>query len=324
MTEQRASDARSIKLRQTETLTVAICTYNRADNLPGVIRQLRALSCDIPVEILVVNNNSNDGTEQVLRQLAAESGMPLRYVLETQQGIPFARNRAIEESLGSTYLVFIDDDESPGETFLQSAYEELKSGADVVGGKIEIRFEGERPGWLGNDLLPFLGRVDHCDNPMDVNSNATPLWSGNIGYRMSLFRSRPEFRFDSRYNRAGSGVGGGSDGIMFRQFLEMPELKLRYNPKMEIQHHVDPWKLTRSYFLKLQYTAGYKKGRFQPHSDARLFLRSPRYLYRRFISQFAHTLAHYLVGNKSALRQAMSAAHTLGMIRGYRMRQAED
>jgi glycosyltransferase involved in cell wall biosynthesis len=68
----------------------------------------------------------------VLQKLAEEEGIPLRYVTESQQGISYARNRAISECLDK---VFIDDDEMPALGLIDAATDALiNENADCVGG----------------------------------------------------------------------------------------------------------------------------------------------------------------------------------------------
>src|SRR3569832_2419505 len=89
-------------------LTFAFCTYNRASRLPSLVAAMRYQQCPVPFEILAVNNNSTDDTLTKLHALAAQPGAPLRIATELSQGIVPARNRAIEDSLDSDVLVFID------------------------------------------------------------------------------------------------------------------------------------------------------------------------------------------------------------------------
>src|SRR3569832_2407380 len=101
-------------------LTFAFCTYNRASRLPSLVAAMRYQQCPVPFEILAVNNNSTDATLTKLHALAAQPGAPLRIMTKLSQSIVPARNRAIEESLDSDCLVFIDDDELPHPCLLKN------------------------------------------------------------------------------------------------------------------------------------------------------------------------------------------------------------
>ena len=60
---------------------VIVPTYNERDNLPPLIQRLRALP--VPVEVLVVDDNSPDGTGQLADEIAAKS--PMVSVLHRQE-----------------------------------------------------------------------------------------------------------------------------------------------------------------------------------------------------------------------------------------------
>ncbi|MGH8984324.1 MAG: glycosyltransferase family 2 protein [Acidimicrobiia bacterium] len=92
------------------TLTVAVCTRDRVENLAACLESLlkirRAGRRDLPeIEILVVDN-APSGRES--RHLV-ESLTDVRYVREPAAGLDFARNRAIAEARGE-FLAFVDDD----------------------------------------------------------------------------------------------------------------------------------------------------------------------------------------------------------------------
>ena len=93
--------------------------------------------------------------------------------LETNQGIPHARNRAIDESLDSTFLAFIDADELPYKTWLVSALHGLTDYfADCVGGEIVVDIPN-RPKWLSDSVILFLGKVDHGSSPFPIVDRST-------------------------------------------------------------------------------------------------------------------------------------------------------
>lgn len=304
------------------TLTVAFCTYKRADRLEKLINALRAQMCPVPFDILAINNNSPDSTIDVLNLLTAENGAPLRFVTESAQGIVPARNRAIQEALSSDIMVFIDDDELPQPGLLNAAYDAIvNEQAECVGGRVDVDFTPYgRPAWLEDDVLGFLAEVKHGDKPFWITDASTPIWTANIAYDMRLFREDPELRFDQRYNREGSDLGGGEDAIMFKNMLARG-VRIRYRPDMAVSHFVEPWRLKRGYFLRLHYRAGFRQGKFQSPDYEKTVLGIPPFMLGLFFQHCRRTLSIGLHSKPGLLRQAMNAAHALGMLNGYRARQ---
>lgn len=304
------------------SITVAFCTYNRASRLDRLVAALRAQSCPVPFEILAVNNNSRDDTLDVLARLQQQAGAPLRVVTEIAPGIVPARNRALKEALDRDILVFIDDDELPAPGFLQSAYDAIvHEDAQCVGGRIEIDFtEHERPVWLDDEIAGFLGRLDHGAEALWVVDDSTPVWSGNTAYAMRYFRDHPGLCFDARFNRAGEGVGGGEDAMMLRALIELGA-RIRYRPDMSVLHAVEPWKLKRSYFLKLHFRAGLRQGQFHMPDFPRKIFGVPPFLLEQFLHHAFRTAIMFASARQGIVRQAMNASHALGLIAGYK-RQA--
>ncbi len=302
-------------------LTFAFCTYNRAARLPCLVKAMRAQACPVPFEILAVNNNSIDNTTEVLADLAAASGVPLRWVTEPMQGIVSARNRAITEALGSEVLVFIDDDELPQPGLLAAAADAiLNEGAQCAGGRVEVDFSGlDRPQWLEDNLLGFLAEVNHGNQPIWIVDDTTPIWTANIAYDMRLFREDAALRFDHRYDRQGQQLGGGEDLAMLRTLLGR-STRVRYRPDMAVLHSVEPWRLRRNYFLKLHFQAGLRRALHELPDYRVCLLGMPAFMLRQFAVHCARTLAIAVRRQPGLVRQAMNAAFAWGTIVGYRMR----
>ena len=199
--------------------------------------------------------------------------------------------------------------------FIQAAVSALRDdGAECVGGRVHVRFDPvPRPAWLEDNLLGFLAEVDYGASSKWVEDNTTPLWTCNVAYRTMLFKDG--LRFDQRYNRKGKDIGGGEDVMMFQALLDR-KTKMQYRPDMVVEHFVEPWRLKRSYFLKLHYVSGFKNGFYE-------FLRYPRELYGVPLFLFPQlarhaftTLKMYATGQPGALRQAMNMTHAMGLIAG--------
>lgn len=297
-------------------ITVAICSYNSAHHLPILLDKLANQESSLPFEILLVDNNSTDNTADVVKQFSETSNIPIRYVLETEQGIPFARNRAIEECKNSRYFAFIDADEIPEDRWLQTAIDVLSDDSiDCVGGKITI-YLPNRPAWLTDNLLPFYAEVNHSDKAFKIVDVSTPIWTSNIAYNNRIFQQG--LRFDTRYNRKGKGIGGGSDGIMFHYFVKH-NYSLIYEPKMEILHLIPDERVRRRYFLKLHYIDGKKFGLYEAKPEGQKLFGIPRFMYLQLVKKIIHVANIAIIKRQPYMRDAMTVAYQIGLMKGIQL-----
>jgi len=101
--------------RQSEIpiVSVVVIAYNEEKRLAACLWSLSELQTDLPIEILGVNNNSKDRTEEVYKRL----GLP--YYNETKQSPGFARQCGLDHAKGK-YHFCIDAD-----TFYPAQYVNL-------------------------------------------------------------------------------------------------------------------------------------------------------------------------------------------------------
>ena len=108
-------------------VSVVMIAYNEEKRLPACLWSLSELKTKYPIEILGVNNNSNDQTEQVYQAF----GIP--YFNEMKQSPGYARQCGLEHARGK-YHFFVDAD-----TLYPSCYVDkmmgklLKPGVSCVG-----------------------------------------------------------------------------------------------------------------------------------------------------------------------------------------------
>src|SRR5688500_7453586 len=108
------------------TVTVAICTWNRAPLLRLTLERLTALRIPngITWELLVVNNCCTDETDQVVQEYSDR--LPVRILHEPTPGQSYARNLVLRQSQGELILWTDDDvlvDERWLETLVDSCYQ---------------------------------------------------------------------------------------------------------------------------------------------------------------------------------------------------------
>ncbi|MDQ6479912.1 glycosyltransferase family 2 protein [Dyadobacter sp. LHD-138] len=79
-------------------ISVVIPAWNEENNIYRTLSSLSASHTKYKVEIVVINNNSTDGTQNVLDTLG------VRNYLQTVQGTPFARQMGLELARGKYHL----------------------------------------------------------------------------------------------------------------------------------------------------------------------------------------------------------------------------
>lgn len=125
-------ESASLTKCRTPTLAVVIPTYNEVENVPIVVDRLQAALADIDWELIVVDDDSPDGTAQRVRKIACDH--PHVRVLQRvgRRGLSSA---CIEGMLATTapYLAVMDADLQHDETLLPDMLQRLQHEAlDIV------------------------------------------------------------------------------------------------------------------------------------------------------------------------------------------------
>ena len=300
-------------------ITVALCTHNHADRLARSLADLAHLkSPSQPWEFLVIDNASSDATPQLLAAMDWRPvGVEVRVVREEKLGLSNARNRAVLEARGD-FLLFMDDDETPDPNWL-TAYEKAmrEHQPDALGGRIEVFFEdGVRPRWLQDELLGFLGKLEHGETRWLIE-RTTPIFGGNFAFHRSVFDRIGNF--DARLGRQGDANIGGEDTEIYRRLLEHG-CRVRWVPEAIIHHRIQTPKLRRSYFLDLHFRQGRMEGARKRGTHGRL---PPKYLVPQFLRAYSRAIAvRFKQGSAHSLRLEMNAAYLTGYVLGW-MRDSE-
>jgi len=112
-------------------ISVLIAAYNAAATLPRAFASIRAQSHS-DWDLTVVEDGSRDGTEALVRALAAAECRPVRYEnLGVNRGVAAARNRLLELATGDA-VAFLDADDWWAEDHLALGLAHLRAGAGLV------------------------------------------------------------------------------------------------------------------------------------------------------------------------------------------------
>ncbi|MBK8300793.1 MAG: glycosyltransferase [Chitinophagaceae bacterium] len=105
-------------------ISIIIPSYNRADALQLTLFNLTRQVFDREWEVIVVNNNCTDNTDEVVEQ--QQFPVPLKLVHEKKPGPAAARNAGVSVAVGE-FLIFIDNDILTQPDFLQRHYKNLQT-----------------------------------------------------------------------------------------------------------------------------------------------------------------------------------------------------
>lgn len=205
-------------------------------------------------EVLIINNNSPDKTDDIIKAYQRESNLPIRYFIEYNQGISFARNRGVKEANGEI-IVFLDDDETVDSNFL-SIIKDFFTDYGVAGitaGPVIPVFEKEKPQWLSKFIERAITGEYYKGHKIKELSPKDYPGTGHACFRKELFLKYGEFNTD--LGRKGNSLMGAEDKDFFLRLMKGNE-KCYYVPEARIYHHIPADKLTEFFFNNISYAIG--------------------------------------------------------------------
>lgn len=166
-------------------ILVVVPTYDEADNIVGMLRRVRG---SVPsADILVVDDNSPDGTADLVEAVCAELGQIKVLRRAEKDGLGNAYRAGLAYGLDEDYdiLVQIDADFSHDPAMLPVLLARLAEGADVVIGSRYVE-GGSIPHWPA--YRRALSRVGNLYAVAILGLDVRDATSGFRAYRADLLR----------------------------------------------------------------------------------------------------------------------------------------
>lgn len=234
-------------MNSTPDLSIVLPTYNRAADLPrAVASALHQTAAPDTFELIIVDNNSTDGTDRLIDELVRRHPGRVRAIVEGRQGVSYARNAGIAASRAAT-IAFFDDDVHVApdwvDTILRTfgRHPEL----DCLGGKVLPDWQDPPPRWLTRMHWAPLALQDFGEAPMVVSAeNPKGLISANLACRKALLERIGGF--SPQFQRVGGGIGSLEDDEWMRRLWKAGGRAL-YVPELVTYTAVPRSRLTRSY-----------------------------------------------------------------------------
>ncbi len=244
-------------------ISVAVCTWNRAALLEECLLSLEGQEADpARFEVVVVDNNSSDGTADVVRAFAARRPN-VWGVREERQGLSHARNRAWSVARGD-YVAFLDDDAKAPPGWLAAAGEIVEARAPALfGGPYYAFYDSPKPRWWKDSY-----------RSLEMAETARPLGAGEYLSGGNLFVRRDVFDrvggFDPGFGMAGNTIAMGEETRFIDEVRRaMPDALVYYDPRLHVHHLVPAAKMAPGWLVRRWFAAGRASWRLFGASSAR-------------------------------------------------------
>lgn len=253
-------------------------------------------------EFIVVDNNSQDGTRQVVESFINRGHAQMRYIFEGKQGLSHARNAAIM-SARAPIIAFTDDDVRVAGDWvklIKQAFDEHPE-VDFVGGKVLPRWESKPPAWLTPEHWSPLALVDHGEKPFYVNQEKPICLVGaNLSFRREVFEQVGLFAADLQ--RVKDSVGSIEDHELEARLWRSGRQGI-YVPNIIVTAEVQTDRTEKEYHRRWhtghgRFYAIMREEKFEQSSE-RLF-DVPVHLYRAMATDAAQWLKDALRGKHEA------------------------
>jgi glycosyltransferase involved in cell wall biosynthesis len=227
-------------------LSILVCSYNRSDFLFKCITSIinQTEKREEKIEIVIVDNNSHDNTNQVVNELKEKYRTKIKYIIEKKQGISYSRTTGAKESEGE-FIACIDDDAIINKDWLETLFKNIRTiDAEVFGGPIYPNFEIECPDWIDQDY--FIRRYMSGDGYLNKITSQTGFSGGNMCIKKIIFEKIGYF--DETFGMKGNKMGLGEEPDFFYRLYNSDFQARLYNiDKMSITHFEAKEKLKREY-----------------------------------------------------------------------------
>jgi len=234
----------------TPRLSVVVCTYNRADLLPGCLESLADQTADKSAyEVIIVNNNSTDTTQEIAESFTSREPN-FRVVIETAQGISHARNRGGVEAQGE-YVAYIDDDAKARLDWVSAIirFFEAEPEAIGVGGPYYAYSTVPIPAWFPKEYGSMsLGNVTRLLQKGE--------WISGTNMVFKKYALNEVGGFDTSIGMSGDKVSYGEEPHLTRKMLERG-MKIYYCAEMSVDHAILPNKFRLRWLLRSNFANGY-------------------------------------------------------------------
>jgi len=172
-------------------VTVVVPAYNAEGFIESTLKTI-IVQQGVNFELIVVNDGSTDGTEEVARSVldSSQNSATFSRIIRTENcGVSSARNMGLISARGE-YVIFFDSDDLMSKDCLSSIYRKAReTQADI------LAFGYDVVDFNGQTIRRFEDKYQYLCEPTDgrtvlllMMKNKTWLWTGSVLYNKSFLR----------------------------------------------------------------------------------------------------------------------------------------
>lgn len=263
-------------------------------------------------EVLVVDNNSSDGTRDLVQELQLRNpAFSLSYHYEPTPGIAFARNAGILQAASADIIGFIDDDVLVEPDWACVVHEAFATDErlGVLGGRLEPNPESPMPSWLSSVNQAPLGLIDY--GPERRVLTMPYLATANCAFRRQALID--EGLFDVRMGRRPDKLYADEDTDMIAR-VQSAGGRVVYDPGLNGRHFVPTARMTHVYFRRWYREKGEGAGRIGARGR-RAVLGIALFDYRRVVAASVRYVGKRLLG-RATLEEELAILYFKGVVSG--------
>ena len=235
-------------------VSVIICTWNRSQLLEATLDSLasQVVSPENDFEVIVVDNNSEDGTKSVVDNFSKKLvNKKIQYRFEPTQGKQFALNNGISAANGEI-IAFTDDDIILPSDWINKIIQIFTNEhVELCGGKTEVRWpEKKPPDWFDDSMSAVVGAINLGPNRISPPPLGYAPAGANLISRKSLFEKVGLFSTD-HYRHMDQEFG---------ERCAKKGVKIAYEPEIIVFAPIDSKCLTKKYFRRWAFKSGFPVG----------------------------------------------------------------
>jgi glucosyl-dolichyl phosphate glucuronosyltransferase len=222
-------------------LTILFSTYNGMQTLPRMIERLQIIERPDNLQIIAVDNRSDDGSRELLLQASAV--LPITVFECREPGKNKALNYALDrivDTIGDDDLVVVTDDDilPNGDWLMQlSSAAAAHPKTSVFGGAIRPVWPANVPRWLP-DLEGFFAVLFATTSARTGPCTSRDIYGPNMAVRGRLFKQG--IRFNPSIGPDGSQhFGMGSESELLRR-LERDGHVMHFSEAATVGHQIKP------------------------------------------------------------------------------------